>query len=184
MIWFFTPYAHDKKFLAAIDLYFKLVTNPNDWVVIMDGDTAFLKPNFGEVIKRYTELFPETGLFTCYASRCHYACQVPTGADMENDSIRYHKTMADLLSSLEYNQTEILDRKIAGHLMVIRKNTWTRIRSEVIRTAASKHILGVDTKISKAILASGLKIRLIRELYILHYLRLAEGFDNDKHLKP
>jgi GT2 family glycosyltransferase len=184
MIWFFTPYAHDKKFLDAIDRHFNLIANPNDWVVLMDGDTAFLRPDFGEVIKRYTETYPETGLFTCYASRCHYSIQVPTGVDMENDSIRYHRTMADIISSVNYGQVETINRKIAGHLMVIRKSTWTKIRSEVFRTAAAKHILGVDTKISNAILASGLKIRLIRELYIFHYLRMAEGFDNDKHLKP
>ena len=184
MIWFFTPYAHDKKFLAAIDLYFNLVANPNDWVVIMDGDTAFLRPDFGDVINRYTKQFPDTGLFTCMASRCHYGIQVPDGVDMENDSIRYHRTIADIQSTMDHGKTDIIERKIAGHLMVIRKSTWTRIRTEVYRTASSKYILGVDTKISNAILAAGLKIRLIRELYIFHYLRLAEGFDNDNHLKP
>ncbi|HZK95475.1 MAG TPA: hypothetical protein VFC67_14800 [Prolixibacteraceae bacterium] len=184
MIWFFTPYAHDKKFLDAIDRHFSLIANPNDWVVIMDGDTAFLKSDFGEVIKRYTEQYPETGLFTCYASRCHYGCQVPTGANMESDSIIYHKTMANIQSALFRGQVADLDRKIAGHLMVIRKSTWTRIRSEVYLKAVAKYILGVDTKISNAILASGLKIRLMKELYIFHYLRLTEGFDYTKHLTP
>jgi hypothetical protein len=92
-IWFFTPYAHDKKFLDAIDRYFDLVTDPNDWVVIMDGDTAFLRSDFGDVIKRYIDEYPMTGLFTCYASRCHYSCQVPEGSDMGNDSILYHKML-------------------------------------------------------------------------------------------
>jgi len=41
----------------------------------------------------------------------------------------------------------------------------------------------VDSKISYAVLEAGLKIRLIKELYILHYCRLAEGMDYDKHLK-
>jgi len=184
MIWFFTPFAHDKKFLDAIDRHFALITDPADWVVIMDGDTAFLRSDFGEVIKRYTNQFPETGLFTCYASRCHYACQVPEGTDMNNPSILYHKTVADIQSALFWGQVEVLNRRIAGHLMVIRKSTWTLIRSEVYLKAARKHILGVDTKISYAIIEAGLKIRLMRELYIFHYLRMAEGFYNDKHLKP
>jgi GT2 family glycosyltransferase len=68
--------------------------------------------------------------------------------------------------------------------MVIRKRTWQWIRHEVIREAENKFVLGVDTKISRAILNSGLKIRLMKELYIFHYLRMAEGFDNDTHLRP
>ncbi len=184
MLWFFTPYGHDKKFVYAIDRCFSLISNSNDWAVIMDGDTLFLRSDFGDVIQRYTDNFPDTGMFTCYASRCHYSCQVPRGVDMENDSIIYHKTMADNQSSLCHGMVTEINRKIAGHLMVIRKSTWLRIRSQVIEKASSKFILGVDTKISNAILERGLKIRLMQELYILHYLRFKEGFDSDHHLKP
>jgi hypothetical protein len=183
MIWFFTPYAHDKKFLDAIDRHFNLISNPTDWVAIMDGDTAFLRSDFGDVINRYTELFPDTGLFTCFASRCHYQCQVPEGVDMENPSILYHKCISNVQAELFRNKVTEIDRRIAGHLMVIRKCTWSLIRNEVYRTATAKLILGVDTKISNAILTSGLKIRLMKELYILHYLRMEEGFNHKKHLE-
>lgn len=184
MIWFFTPYAHDKRFANAIDRIFALINNPNDWVVLMDGDTAFLRPDFGNVIKRYTDELPDTGLFTCYASRCHYQCQVPVGVDMSNDSILYHRDIADIQSALNSGITQEITRKIAGHLMVIKKSTWIRIREEVLAKSSAKYILGIDTKISNAILERGLKIRLIRELYIFHYLRMKEGFDSDNHLKP
>lgn len=184
MIWFFTPYAHDKKFLEAIDRHFSLITDLNDWVVLMDGDTAFLRPDFGNVIKRYTEQHPDTGIFTCYASRCHYNCQVPDGVNMENDSILYHRQIADMCHSLHLGKVLEINRRIAGHLMVIRKGTWEQIRKDVFSKAALKYILGVDTKISNTVLEKGLKIRLIRELYIFHYLRMKEGFDSDNHLKP
>ena len=184
MIWFFTPYAHDKKLLDAIDRHFNLVANPNDWVVLMDGDTAFLRSDFGHVIKRYAELFPDTGMFTCYASRCHYQSQVPEGTNMDSDSILYHRKIADYHAEMFKGQALELNSRIAGHLMVIRKKTWLRIRSAVYSKAINKYILGIDTKISYALLDAGLTIRLMRELYIFHYLRLAEGFDHDKHLKP
>lgn len=183
MIWFFTPYAHDKNFLDAIDRHFNLISNPNDWVVIMDGDTAFLRPDFGDVIKRHTDLYPETGLFTCYASRCHYKGQVPDGVDMDNPSILYHKSISNVQAELFRDRVIELDRRIAGHLMVIRKSTWAQIRANVYLAAKSKQILGVDTKISNTLLSSGFKIRLIKELYILHYLRMEEGFNYKKHLE-
>jgi hypothetical protein len=183
MIWHFNPYALDKKYLDAIDSHFNLVTNPDDWVVIKDGDTAYLRSDWGEVIKRYTDLYPDTGLFTCYASRCHYQCQVPAFVNMESDSILYHHRMADQVSQKYKGAVKEIERKIAGHLWAMRRSTWTLIREEVYRTAADKHILGIDTKVSYAVLNAGLKIRLMRELYIFHYLRMAEGFEYKGHLK-
>ena len=183
MIWFFTPYSFEKKLFDAFDAYMNLVPNPEDWVCFMDGDTAFLLPDFGHQIHMYVEKFPDTGLFTCYASRCHYQLQVRRGTEMENPSILYHRLQAEKIRGELDGQVKEINRRIAGHLMVIRKSTWLLIRDEVSRTAASKKVLGVDTKISNAILRMGMKIRLMRGLYIFHYLRMAEGFKSDKHLK-
>ena len=183
MIWFFTPYDKDKKLLNAINRYFELVTHTDDWVVISDGDTAFLNADFGNIIERYTQNFPDTGLFTCYASRCHYKIQVPDGVNMFSDSILYHKTIAVKQAVICRNQVLEINRKVAGHLMVIRKGVWDRIKDEVFSKARGKDILGIDSKISYAVLEAGLKIQLMKELYIFHYCRLSEGFGYDEHLK-
>lgn len=182
MIWFFTPYDDQKRLFYAIDRYIGLIKNENDWVVITDGDIAFLRPDFGEVIKRYTADYPDTGLFTCYASRCHYPIQMLPGVNMNSDSILYHKKIADQCAKDNKNRIDEINGKIAGHLMVIRKGTWVNIRDEVYHKTIRKNILGVDSKISYAVLEAGLKIRLIKELYILHYCRLAEGMDYNQHL--
>ena len=183
MIWFFTPFSFNKKLFEAFDQYMNLVPDPEDWVVMMDGDTAFLLPNFGHQIKTYTEKYPDTGLFTCYASRCHYQCQVPTSANMNSDSILYHKKIANTQYSMLNGEVKEINRRIAGHLMVMKKKTWLKIRDEVKSTARGKNILGVDTKISNAILKAGLKIRLMQGMYIFHYLRMEEGFNYKKHLE-
>ena len=156
----------------------------DDWAVLMDGDVSFLHSTFGHQIQRHIMTHPSTGLFTCYASRCHYKVQVPKGVDMENDSIRYHKQIADHLA-YEFLQESIqVERRIAGHLMVIRKSTWDRIRPIVKIKAAEKDILGVDTKISNAILQVGMNIVIMKDVYVLHYCRLIEGFDYTKHIDP
>ncbi|TSA34507.1 MAG: hypothetical protein D4R64_11755 [Porphyromonadaceae bacterium] len=183
MIYFFTPYSFDFKLLDAIAICMDLL-NPNDWAVIMDGDTMFLQPDFGYKIHRHIEAHPEAGLFTCYASRCHYSIQVPAGVDMNKDSIRYHKLIASLQQNLHPGETMEISRRIAGHLMVIKKSTWDKILPLVRVTASEKQILGVDTKICNAILKSGMKILLMKDIYILHYCRLAEGFEYTKHLEP
>jgi GT2 family glycosyltransferase len=181
MIYFFTPYSFNLKLLDAIASCMNLLQT-DDWAVLMDGDAMFLQPDFGHQIQRHIEANPDAGLFTCYASRCHYSIQVPPGVDMENDSIRYHKLVSNNLSINSAGKVKEINRHVAGHLMVIRKSTWSRILPTVQRTAADKKVLGVDTKISKAVLAAGLKILLMEDMYLLHYCRLQEGFDYTDHL--
>lgn len=182
MLYFFTPYSFDKKLFDAFDHYFGLVKD-EDWVCLTDGDTAFLRSDFGLRIHEYVEKFPDTGMFTCYASRCHYEIQTIPGYSLDEPSILFHKAMADSCDVAYRGHITEINRRIAGHLMVIQKKTWTRIRGWVAEKTAEKNILGVDTKISYAIMNKGLKIRLMKGIYIFHYLRLAEGLDYKKHLE-
>jgi GT2 family glycosyltransferase len=181
MIYFFTPYSYEIKLLDAIAGFMNLLLS-DDWAVHLDGDTLFLQPDFGNQIQQHIISHPEAGLFTCYASRCHYSFQVPQGVDMENDSIGYHKLIASYFADTKAGQVKEIKRRIAGHLMVIRKSTWTRLLPDIVLSAAGKKILGVDTKISKAVLAAGLKILLMENIYLLHYCWLKEGFEYTKHL--
>jgi GT2 family glycosyltransferase len=182
MIRFVTPYSFNKRLFEAMDAEMKL-SKPGDWLCFMDGDAAFLTPKWGHTIKEYIDRYPDTGIFTCYASRCHYQRQVPYMVDIENDSLLYHSNIAATLQRNYHLEVQEMTKYIAGHLMVISRNTWDRIRNRVEIAALNKNILGVDTKISNAVLLAGLKIRLMKGVYIFHYLRLLEGFRNDEHLR-
>jgi len=96
-IHYFTPFSLEKNFLAEIDYYIGLLPSGDDWACILDGDTLFLRSDFGNCILEYVNHYPETGMFTSYASRCHYQFQVPQIGDMENASIAFHKSIADQL---------------------------------------------------------------------------------------
>lgn len=180
MIYFSIPYSFNKLYFNAIDHEINRLPNDNDWLVILDGDTAFLLSDFGHQIEHYIKQYPDTGLFTCYASRCHYAWQRVPGSDQENPDIRYHRKIAEQQSKL-LGQVAEIDKRIAGHMMVIQKKTWLKIRNTAKNAAKEKYILGVDTKISNAIRVHGYKIRLMKSIYILHYLRMNDG-KND-HIK-
>lgn len=186
-IHYFTPFSAEKNFLQEIDYYFGLLPTGNDWACILDGDTLFLRPDFGNCILEYVARYPETGLFTSYASRCHYQFQVPQLGDVNNPSIAFHKGIADILHGRHQPSLDVkqVNRRVAGHLMLIKKSTWTEIRAAVFERCKlqQKKILGVDTQISYAVLAAGKDIKLMRGIYLLHYLRYVEGFNSDKHLK-
>ncbi|NQU87941.1 MAG: hypothetical protein HQ541_19505 [Mariniphaga sp.] len=183
MVWFFTPYSFQKKLFTAYDNYMNLIANPNDWVCFLDGDTSFLLPDFGHQIQQYIDKYPGTGMFTCYASRCHYSVQVRKGTDMANPDILYHYMQALTTFNSFHGKVKEIDRKVAGHLLVIQKKTWIQIRDQVKKSSTHNKILGVDSKISNAILTAGLKIRLMRGIYIFHFLRMSTNFGDKKHLE-
>jgi len=182
MLWFFNPYSFDHKLFKAWDDYMALVLDPRDWVCMRDGDTMFLLPDWGHKIMHYIDKYPDTGLFTCYASRCHYKEQIRQGTETENTDLIYHRNQAEAVEKELHGKVKEMNRRVAGHMLVIRKSTWNRIRLQVEEDSRMKDILGVDTKISNAILQRGMKIRLMRGIYLLHYLRLKEGYNSKEHL--
>jgi hypothetical protein len=175
-----TPYSFNRKLFESYDQAFDLIPE-NHWVCFLDGDTAFLRSDFGHIMADYIAKHPKTGLFTSYASRCFYSHQVPQGTDQQNPSIKYHKEIADNLAK-SHPATETILKPIAGHLLLIKKETWLSIRQNVHNRCKHESIEGVDTAISKEIIATGRIILLMKSIYILHYYRLLEGTTNRKHL--
>jgi len=53
MIYFFTPYAFNRKLFDAWDHYMNLVSNPQDWICMMDGDVAFFRNDFGHHMEKW-----------------------------------------------------------------------------------------------------------------------------------
>ena len=186
MIHYFTPYSLDHKFFDAYDYYASLVKNPNDWICFLDGDTAFLISDWGHVIQKYTEKYPNVGMLTSYASRCGYPSGVPKEGNQLNPNILFHKTIAEKLKEMYAGRcaTKPYNRNVSGHLMCIKKSTWELIRKDVAARVKKhdKKILGVDTQISHALLAAGKNILLMRGVYLFHYFRLIEGRTNTNHL--
>lgn len=172
-----TPYSFEGKLFKAYDEIFQLV-NDSDWVCFMDGDIAFLEmSDFGHVMQEYIDKYPETGMFTCYATRCHYVNQTRRGVNQESDSIDYYAQMTIKTRKELHLSCKNIDRRIAGHLIMMQKSTWNMICEELNHKCVSKnkHILGFDTQLSNTILESGMDIKLMRGVLVFHYLRKLTG---------
>ncbi len=166
----------------AWDHYMALVSNPADWICMMDGDIAFFNADFGHHIQQYIDKYPDTGIFTCYASRSGTSWMMPDKNIYNSTDILEHKRKADHhIKKCRLDVVEINNR-VTGHLMVIKKDTWNLIRDRVNQSCDDLSILSVDSKISRAVLASGLKIRLMKGIYVFHYYRHLEGASNKAHL--
>lgn len=182
MIWFFTPYSFEKKMFQAWEQYMNLVQNPNDWVCMMDGDTMFLHADFGHIIQEYIDKYPDTGIFTCYTSRSRTAWMMPKNHLYNEANIIRHKKTANALRKKFKLQADEINDRVTGHLMMMQKKTWLAIREEVKEKSKELKILSVDSVISRTVLKNGKKIRLMKELYNLHYYRLLEGGKYKNHI--
>ena len=185
MIHYFTPYSLDAHLFDAYEKYADLVKDPEAWLCFLDGDSCFLTPKWGHVLEGYIKTHPDMGMFTSYVSRAAYTSAIPRQGDRENPDIGFHRKVAMLLLKKHGEKFSIkpYNRNVSGHLMLIKVKTWLEIREDVAQRVSrtKKRILGVDTQISKAILAKGLKIGLMRAVYCLHYFRFLEK-GSKKHL--
>jgi GT2 family glycosyltransferase len=174
MIYFFTPYSFEKKMFHAWEQYMNLLGD-DDWAVMMDGDIMFFQANFGHIVKEYIDKYPDTGLFTCYASRSGTGYMMPPGAKVAGHNIMIHQLKAKQLEKANHLQVQEIKKRVTGHFMAMKKSTWNKIYEDAKERCKDFNVLTVDTEISHAILAAGLKIRLMKGLYVYHYYRLAEG---------
>ena len=175
MIWFFTPYSWDKKLFEAWDQYMDLVKNPEDWVCMMDGDVLFLLADFGHQMQQYIDKYPDSGLLTTYASRAHRNEYIRKGCDENNPSILYHYDNAVKCHKTLHLQVKPLQKPALGHVILIKKSTWLKIRDRVSQLTSDAKILGVDVRISRAIAELGMPQLLMRGIYVLHYFRFKHG---------
>jgi len=182
MIYFFTPYDFDKRMYDAWNQYMSLI-DTNDWAVMMDGDTLLFDADFGHRVKGYIDKYPDTGLFTAWASRSGTSYMM---ADRKMSGVKdlvIHKTFAERLWKANEYTVQEMDKKVIGHFLCMKKKTWLQIRDEVDAKTKEHKILSVDDEISRAILKAGLKIRLMKGIYVLHYYRMKEGDSRKKLLR-
>lgn len=172
------PFHLDKNLGRAYNEAFEDV-GERDWVCLIDHDVLLLTPDTIPLMHEYTRSFPETGIFTCYASRIHPLAtdQLLGGKLSENTDIKFHTELADQQKRHGITVTEI-KHVISGFLMLVSKKTWHEIKFP-----ETMKCLGVDNFYSQAIMDAGKKIYRMDSVYVWHTYRLQNGITNKDHLK-
>jgi GT2 family glycosyltransferase len=178
MIYYFIPYATDKRLGRAFNQSCSIVPNDSDWIVLMDADTMFLNPNYGRIIADTIEQHGDSfSVFTCYSSRsgCH--------ATRYKDKIWETKDLVELHNmSVQCEEqgsgvTEIIGEKPSGFFLLFKKSLWNQIKF-----SEEKTILHIDHMWLQKAIDRGHKIARINNLLIVHYYRLKQGRKNKSHL--
>jgi len=177
MIYIRSPYSFEKNLGAAYNKEMELLPNDDDWAILMDTDTLFLDVEQPRLFQKAIEANPNAGIYTCYASRTGMRKQ-----QFENNKytlsadLKLHRQIA--IDQLKKPFSVIpIKGEIAGYCFAIKKSTW-----KSVGRFSEKGILSVDTDFSKRLIQNNLQIFLIENIYILHYYRLLEGYQNKSHL--
>ena len=126
MIHYPTPYSTDKNIGRAYnDAISAIQGNINDWVVLRDGDTAFLTPEWGRQIEEVAESTDYT-LLGCMTNRLRYKHQLYKGKfDSKCDMYKNFNTARK--SEIEHWAEVVPTPGIAGLFMMFQIKTWAEV---------------------------------------------------------
>lgn len=178
-IFYSNPYRSDKNIGKAYNDFIKsLQAEDNDWVVIQDGDMMYLTPDWGRRIEDALALDGgKFGLVGCYTNRLNSKNQLHKNTFSEETDIRKHYEIA-----LTYNQEGIEPFKhiVAGLWMAFQIKTWKKLGG------FTENNISCDAIFNAKVRDAGMKVGLIRSLYVFHLYRIwaeKEPWNERKHLK-
>jgi GT2 family glycosyltransferase len=179
MIQYFTSFDINKNIGKAYNESMSLLPHDNDWGCLIDGDTMFLTPNYGnqisDIIKNYEN--NNIGILTCLTNRTGNRFQRYNGVMSEDIDLKYHRDLALKLQKEHYLDLSEIPRTISGHLMLIQKKVWQSVGG-----FKEEGLLTVDNEFSRRVILSNRKIFLMQGLYIFHYYRLFTNRRDKSHL--
>lgn len=178
MISYSTPYSLDKDLGKAYNKEMDKL-NDDDWMVFTDGDTAWLRPDYGLQISEILKQNTEAGMFTCLTNRIGNPDQLYLRQLSNASCILKHKRIADKVFNEKKYQIKEIFGNISGHCMIIKKSTW----QQAGKFPEGVGILSVDNIFGKRIQDLGKKIFLMEGVYLFHFYRLNTNIHNTTHLR-
>jgi hypothetical protein len=169
-IFYIQAYATDKHYGRALNKHIELL--PDDcWIVVTDGDTCFLSPDYGQIIAQAVQDHPEASLMTCRTNRAY-----GQGYNPDPDMIEHYRRSV-LLSKSPKRYTPVYS-VMPGFFWLFPKSTW-------LKKPFDDHTLiwNFDSFDTRWCRGMGGKKYLIEHLYVFHYYRLHDKEKKIDHLK-
>lgn len=177
-IFYSNPFSLDKNIGKAYNDFIKnLNAQDDDWIVMQDGDILYLTSDWGKRIYDALALDGDKfGLVSCYTNRLRAKHQLHKNEFSYDLNVRNHYEIA-----LNYQGEGIEEIKqyVAGFFMAFQYKTWKAVKG------FEENSVAFDSLFSMRVKELGLKIGLIRSLYVFHGYRLwtdVEPWNEKKHL--
>ena len=180
MIIYSNPFRSDKNIGKAYNEFIECLNVPLDtWIVIQDGDIAYLTDDWGKRIEDSIALDGNKfGLIGCKTNRIRGRHQLHEHIFSSDFNVKNHHEIAK-----EYNEIGIepinRDDVIAGYLMAFTKRTWLMAGGFTEKTPSA------DAIFNEKVRNLGKQIGQFKNLYVFHCYRLwsDDPFTETKHLK-
>lgn len=177
MIYYRIPWSDEKR----LDLYYTremgMLPDDDDWCCFVDGDAMFTTYDYGAQIRKTVEQNPEYGLFTCLTNRVHPVWQLVPGL-WDYDDMVQHREWGQQIQDRNKSVLDITNSSpMSGVMILWKKSAWKKI-GQIRRTG----MLAVDNSIHIQSREAGIKVGLIRSVYLYHWYRGGDKGYTD-HLK-
>lgn len=182
MIYYNIPYNANKNLAEAYNNFMELLPSDNDYACFVDGDTIFTTPNYGTVIQKIAELYPNVECFTAMTNRVNCKWQIVPGIDTSSNDIEYHRNFGKTLqNNCGLSCTDVTnmprDQVMSGVLILLKKSAWKKFGK-----LQTKGMLGVDNEIHWKIQEHKMKLFRMDGIYLYHWYRWP-NFKNKEHLR-
>lgn len=183
MLYSFQPFSTDKKrFGETYNAHCGMVPNEDDWILILDYDCMILDSRAYKIMQKAIETHPEVEIFTAFASRIGYSDQRIDPSKIDpNDSILYHKKIAEDLASQWPNGECNHTHSAAGFFLLFKKSYWMKnpFQPEIMDSSGRYF----DWNFCMSAMRKN-AIRVIRGIYCWHTYRLGqENIREGSHLR-
>lgn len=176
MIHYITSWSATKNYGGAInEAIERLNCSDDDWLVLRDGDSCFLTPDWGNQIQSIIENADGYDLIGCSTNRLREPHQLVKGMFSEETRLSQHYMTALEMQMLYGHTINPFNHDIAGMFMLFRYSAWKNNKFKE-NTAIFDRLFTRGIKKGRVGIAPG--------LYVLHMYRLwSNNPKNDsKHL--
>ncbi len=177
MIRYVIPWDSNKNIADAYNREVKLLKDKDDWCGFIDRDAMFLHPYFGKHIDNVlANGGQEYDLLSCHTNRVDCRWQILPGVDKANNDMDYHHALAQVQWSKEGHKVENVTHKapLSGMMFMIKKSSWKRMGG-----FKGRGMLGVDNEAHNELKRRGMKIGLMKGIYVFHWYRGNNKYDHE-----
>lgn len=184
MIHHLTPYNLHGNIGKGINDAVAEVSSPCDWICLRDGDTMFLRADWGKRIDATINKFgDEYGLMSCFTNRLNpnsMQHQLHGGVCSNETYIDKHIEIYDTYPKEPEMNFVPNGKVVAGFFMLFQKKLWLNLGGFVENT------LHFDSDFTMRAQQKGVKVGVMTNLYVFHIYRIWDKSNsvqaNTKHL--
>ena len=174
----YIPWDSNKNIGVSYNKILNLVDD-DDWVCFLDGDAVHTSSFFGKRIEDVIVNNSNFSMFTCVTNRIGCPYQIAQGVNQLTDDQRYHRDFGE--NTWNDHKTIVLDitnlQLLSGVLILINKKAWQKVGG-----FKETGMLGVDNDIHVKFKNAGLRVGLMKGIYVQHWYR-GGNIKNINHLK-